>query len=165
VIQLSIMPTTEVAHALSWSAYEHDHIERGHDWFWALGITALCIAIISILLGDFLFAVLIIIAAFTISLLARTPPSLTQFTLTDRGVRVGDTLHRYEEIVCFWVDEEHRGGRPLLLIDTTKFTSPNIIIPIESVDPRVVRTYLSGRIQELPMKEPLSHRIFEFLGL
>jgi hypothetical protein len=159
------MPDTAQGTALSWSAYEHDHVERGSDWFWALGITALCIALIAILLGDLLFAVLIVIAAFTISLLARTPPSLTEFALTEKGIRVADVLHRYEEIVSFWVEEEHRGGRPLLLVDTTKFMAPNVIIPIEHVDPRAVRTFLEDRIQEVPMKEPLSHRVFEFLGL
>lgn len=159
------MPEMQPTFALSWSAYEHDHIERGSDWFWALGITAVCIAVIAVILGDALFAILIIIGAFTISLLARTPPSLTQFTLTERGLRVGDVLHRYEEIVSFWVEDEHRSGRPHLLIDTTKFTAPNIIIPIESVDPRVIREFLVQRVTETPMKEPMSHRIFELLGL
>lgn len=164
MLQLLIMPQATDRGALSWSAYEHEHTERSGDWFLALSITTVSIAIIAILIGDLLFAILIVIAAFTIALLARTPPTLTQFSITDRGLHVGEQLHRYDELVSFWVEENHHSGRPLLLIDTTKFTAPNIIIPLESVEAEDVRTLLLEHIQETPMKEPLSHRIFEFLG-
>lgn len=150
---------------MEWTAYEHEHIERGSDWYWALGIVAVCIAVTAILLHDFLFGVLILLAAVTIALLSRVPPDLSHFEISERGIQVNNTLHRFDQIISFWVDETHRGGRPLLLVDTTKFMSPNLIIPIEHVDPRLVRAYLVERCEEVHMREPLTHRIFEFLGL
>src|SRR3989338_9304849 len=141
----TFMPDEHVV--LRWSAYEHDHIERGSDWYWALGIATVSVAITSILLSDVLFAVLIVLAASTIALLARTPPELARFELSDRGIRVNDTLHRYDEIISFWVEDEH-DDRPLLLVDTTKFLSPNLIIPIEHIDPSLVRAYLKKRSEE-----------------
>ncbi len=150
---------------LRWSAYEHEHIERGSDWYWALGTAAIAIALTSLLLGDFLFSILILAAAVTIALLSRTPPDISHFELSDRGVRVNGRLHRYEEIISFWVEEQHHKGRPLLMIDTVKFMSPNLIIPIEHIDAGLVRAYLSERATELEMKEPLAHKIFEFLNL
>lgn len=151
-------------HIMRWSAYEHDHIERGVDWFWALGIVAVSVALTSILFGNILFAVLILIAAYTIGIIARTPPELVEFELSDRGIRVGGVLHRYDEIISFWVEDEHN-REPLLLVDTTKFMSPNLIIPIEGIDPHLVRTFLQERTKEVPMKEPVSHKILEFLGI
>lgn len=151
--------------ALVWSAHEHEHIERGSDWFWALGITAVSIAVASILFDDLLFAILILVAAVTLALLARTPPELVQFEVSDRGIRVGGILHRYEEIISFWVEDEHRVAKPQLLVDTTKFMSPNLIIPIEHIEPATLRAYLRERVNEVPMKEPLPHKIIEFLGL
>lgn len=149
---------------LRWSAYEHDHIERGSDWYWALGIVAVCIAIISILLHDTLFALVVLMAAFTLALLSRHPPELAHFELSEKGVRINEELHRYNEIISFWVEDEH-DGKPLLLIDTVKFLSPNIVIPIEHIDPAVVRAFLKERIEEVRMKESFAHKIFEFLGL
>ncbi|HVU75289.1 MAG TPA: hypothetical protein VHD38_00395 [Candidatus Paceibacterota bacterium] len=150
---------------LRWSAYEHEHIERGQDWYWALGVAAISIAVISILLGDFLFGVLIIVAAVTIALHSRKPPEITTIELSDRGIRLNDQLHRYREIICFWVEDEHDHHRPLLLVDTKKFLSPNLVIPIEHVDPRTVRAYLQERVKEKQMKEPMAHKILEFFGL
>lgn len=149
---------------LRWSAYEHEHIERGSDWYLALAIVAISIAITSILLHNFLFAILIIAAAVTLGLLARTPPDIAHFELSDKGIRIDDVLHRYKEIVSFWVEEEHV-ERPLLLVDTTKVMSPNLIIPIEDIDPALVRAYLKERVEEVHMKEPLPHKILEYLGI
>jgi hypothetical protein len=150
---------------LRWSAYEHEHIERDSDWYWALGIVAISIAVTSILFQDVLFGILIIVAATTIGLLARTPPDITQFEISDRGVRINGTLHRFREIISFWVEDEHPHHRPLLLVDTTKWLSPNLIIPIEHIDPALVRAYLQERVKEVHMKEPVAHKILEFLGL
>ena len=150
---------------LRWSAYEHEHIERGSDWYWALGIVAVSVALTSLLLHDFLFSVLILLAAVTIALHSRTPPDISRFELSEKGLRINGRLHRFDEVISFWIDEEHHKGRPLLLIDTVKFMSPNIIIPLEHIEPKLVRTYLLERCEETPMKEPLSHKIFEFLNL
>jgi len=149
---------------LRWSAYEHEHIERGSDWYWALGIVAVCAALTSILFSNVLFAIVLIVAAFTIGLIARTPPKLIEFELSDRGIRVGGTLHRYDHIIAFWVEDEH-DREPLLLVDTTKFMSPNLIIPIEDIDPAEVRDFLRERAEERPMREPVSHKILEFFGI
>jgi hypothetical protein len=150
---------------LRWSAYEHEHIQRGSDWFWALGIAAISIAITSVLFHNFLFAVLILVAALALALLANKPPDLAQFEISSRGIRVNDTLHRYDDIISFWVEEEKMPHRPLLLVDTTKPFAPNLIIPMEHVDAAQVRSFLQQHTKETPMKEPIAHKILEFFGL
>ncbi|MBP9757987.1 MAG: hypothetical protein KBD06_05285 [Candidatus Pacebacteria bacterium] len=149
---------------LRWNAYEHEHIERGTEWFWALGIAAVCAALTAVLLSDILFSVLILLAAFTIALLARHAPDVSTFELSIKGVRVDKTLHRYDEIISFWVEDEH-DGHPLLLIDTLKFMSPNLIIPIHDIDPQLVRAYLKEHVHEVRMKEPVAHKVLEFFGI
>lgn len=152
-------PTT-----LRWSAYEHEHIERSADWFIALGIVAICAAAVSILFHNVLFALLILVAALSLGLVARTPPELSEFEVSRRGIRVNDTMHRFEEIISFWV-EDHNVARPLLLVDTTKFMAPNLIIPLEGIDPHEVREFLQEHTEEVPMKEPIAHKLLEFFGL
>jgi hypothetical protein len=149
---------------LRWNAHEHEHVERSSDWFWALGIVALCAAVTSILFGDFLFALVIISGALVLALLARRPPHLAEFELSDKGIRIDDELHRYESVLAFWVEED-RGAGAQLLIDTTRWFSPNLVIPIEQIEPAAVRAYLKERVEERMMKESPAHRILEFFGL
>ena len=148
---------------LRWSAYEHEFIERKSDWFWALGVVAVCIALTSVLFANLLFAILILLAAGTIAMLANVPPEIVEFEISDRGIRIGRQLHRYDEIIAFWVEDEH-DAPPLLLVDTTKMFSPNLIIPIESIDPNEVRLFLREHAEEVPMREPIAHKILEFFG-
>ena len=156
------MPTSSVP--IRWRAYEHEHIERTGDWFWALGIFAVSTALISFLFGNILFAALILVAEATLGLLATSPPPLVEFELSDRGIRVGETMHRYEEIISFWV-EDHDADPPILLVDTIKWLSPHLVIPLQGTNPKLVRTFLSERAEEVPMKEPVWHKILEFFGL
>jgi hypothetical protein len=156
------MPQSRVI--LRWSAYEHEHVERGSDWFWALGIVAVSVGIVSILFHDTLFAVVIAVAAVTIAILAVHPPELVEFEVSERGIRVAGKLHRYDEIISFWVEDEN-GDRPMLLVDTAKFMHPHIVIPLEHIDPHEVRAYLREHAEEIPMREPAAHKILEFFGL
>lgn len=153
------MPRTP---SLRWSAYEHEYAPRDGDWYWALGIIAASVALVSILFSNILFALLIIAAAVSLGLVAGIEPDLTEFEISDDGIRVGDTWHHFEEVLAFWVDEKHT--HPLLLVDTTKFLSPNLVIPIEEVDPREVREFLRERVEERRMREPFAHRLVEFFG-
>ena len=149
--------------SLRWSAYEHEHIERGSDWFWALGVIAVCAALTSILFSNILFALVILVAAGTIALIAQHPPELHEFEISEKGIRPGQTFHPYENIISFWVETEV--GEPTLLVDTTAFMAPNLIIPLGETDSEAIRTYLSERVEEVPMQEPLTHKILEVFGL
>lgn len=152
----------EISVPLRWSAYEHEHLERGSDWFWALGIIAISAALTSILLGNVLFALLIVVAAATIGLIANHPPQLHEFEISDAGIRTGATMHPFENIISFWVDEEQ--DEPLLLVDTIAFMAPNLIIPLGDIKPDAVREFLGQYAAEVPMKEPLAHKVMEFFG-
>lgn len=154
---------SETPVTLHWTTYEHEHVDRAADWYWALGIVTLSVVVISILLHNALFAVIMVLAALTMILLSRTDPQPVSFEISDRGIRTGKILHRYSEILSFWVEDEV-GDRPMLLVDTTKWLAPNLIIPIEHIDPALVRAYLQERSTEKHMTEPWSHKILEFFG-
>lgn len=152
----------EASGVLRWEAYEHEHIERDSNWFWALGVIAVSGALTAILFGNFLFALVILLGATTIGLIARKPPDFHEFELNPKGIRIGQAFHPYDTVISFWVDEELE--QPLLLVDTTTIMSPNLIIPIGDHHPEDIREYLRPYAKEVPMKEPLAHKILEFFG-
>lgn len=154
------MPEQEV---IRWEAHEHEHTHQERDWYWALGIVAASAAATSILFHDTLFALVIIMAATTIGLIAQRQPHLMRFEASDKGLRTGDTLHRWSEIIGFWVEDEH-DAEPLLLVDTVKFLSPNLIIPLADADPAAVRALLRKHAEEVPMREPIGYKILRFFG-
>jgi len=70
---------------IRWQGYEYDHQEKTSDWFWVLGIVALSSAATAIIFKNILFALLILIGAFTVALFAAKKPNLTHFEINRRG--------------------------------------------------------------------------------
>ncbi len=146
-----------------WKAYEHTHSEKGSDWFWALGIIAASSAVVAILFQNFLFALLIIIGAFTMSLLASRPPQELTFSLSKRGIMIDRSLYPYQMLVAFWI-EGRETESPTLIIDAQKFMTPHIIVSLENTDAEKVHTYLSEYLPEEEIFEPFGQRLLEGLG-
>lgn len=151
------------AQKLRWEAPEHKHTERGADWYWALGVIAVSSALTAILFQNFLFALLIAIAAFTLGMFAMREPRLVIFELDENGFHIDDLTFRYPEMYAFWVREHEDGA--ILLLDTPRFMNPDIIIPIEGIDPAEVRAFLRARrVPEVELTEPWTFTLFEALG-
>ena len=66
---------------LEWQGREYDHSLKGADWYWALGIVAIAGVVASVLFGNYLLALLIIIAAVSLALHAAQEPPMHRFRL------------------------------------------------------------------------------------
>ena len=153
----------EVTQAVVWEAPEHHHYEKTSDWFWVLGIIALGASIAVFFLGNFLLALLIIIGAGVIALIASREPEILEFAVTLRGVKLGDTIHPYNTLESYYLDEDDP-DRPQLLIKSTQLFSPLLVIPIPAEYIDDIEDLLATRLEEEELEEPLSHKILEFFG-
>ena len=153
------------ANAIKWTSVPHPHHKiKGQDWFWMLGIISVSIAIASILLGNILFAVLIIISAITLGMYANIPPQSHEYTIDTRGVTVDGKLYSYKSIKSFWIDNNRYGGHALLL-DIQKPLEPHLVIKInEDIDSNDIQDFLLDYLPEEELFEPFAQRLAEILG-
>ena len=146
-----------------WQASDHVHHQKGADWFWVLGILAVSTSVVAILFRNFFFALLVLVASFTLALLAKRPAKIIQFKLSSTGLFVGPTHYPWASIRTFWIhtaDNSH-----VLLIQTTSALAPHFSIPLPSQRTEEIRTFLQERVAEEELHEPASHKIMEFFGL
>lgn len=148
---------------ITWTAYEHEHTEKGSDWYWALGIVALSAAIVAVLFQNFFFAILILVGAFTLGLLATRPSQELTFTLTSRGILINQALYPFEMLVAFWI-QGRDGDSPILIIDVQRFMTPHIITAIDSTDVETIREFLLQHLPEEELREPFGQRFLENFG-
>ncbi|MBV22419.1 MAG: hypothetical protein CMI57_02920 [Parcubacteria group bacterium] len=149
---------------LEWRAFEHEHIHKSSDWFWALGIIAIAGAVTAIIFNNILFAIVILVGAFTLSVHAVKKPNLVNFKISERGIIIDNTLHPYSSLESFWVEDESEQTSPKLLIKSKKLLAPHIIIPIENASPNDIRDYLLEYLAEEEDSESLAQKIVEFFG-
>ncbi|MBT3729800.1 hypothetical protein HON59_01455 [bacterium] len=149
---------------LEWTALEHEHIHKSSDWFWALGIIAIAAAATSIIFSNVLFAIVILIGAFTVGINASKPPAQVRFKITSRGITIDNTLRPYSSLESFWVADENEHEQPKLLVKSKKLLAPHIVIPIENISPDDIRDYILDYLEEEEDTESLAQKIVEFFG-
>jgi hypothetical protein len=149
---------------LEWKTFEHEHIHKTSDWFWALGIISVAGAVTSIIFSNILFAGVILIGAFVLGMHATKKPSLVHFRITNRGIIIDNIMHPYSSLESFWVEDEDEHKDPKLLVKSKKLLSPHIVIPIKHVSPDDVRDQLLEYIDEEEDSESLAQKIMESFG-
>ncbi len=146
-----------------WMTEEYTFVERSTDWFWAVGLAAVALAVVAILFGDALFGVVIILGAASIAMLSIRRPETVAIAIGERGIKIREVFYRYSDIPAFWVDERPDGNE--LIIMTKRFFLPQVAIPLHEIDADAVREFLKEKIEEKEMREPRYHKILEMIGL
>lgn len=149
--------------SVRWEAPEHHHIEKSHDWYWALGILTIAATITALFLGNMLFGILILIAGGIVSIAAAREPQIIPFAITQRGVQIGNELFPYSTLEAFCLDEEHPYG-PQLLISSKRIFVPMLVIPIPDEVVDDIDDIIGERLPEDELEEPLFNKVMEFLG-
>jgi hypothetical protein len=141
--------------SISWQAPEFYYYEKTSDWYWVLGIICIGIVVASILLKNFLFAVLVFFAGFSIALYGAKRPRMINFSINERGVVVDNKqVYPYENIKSFWI-EYNPPFQQELLIELKKSMTPKIAIILNDVDPEEIKKYLLKHIKEEKISESL----------
>ena len=150
---------------LEWEGREYDHNPKSADWYWALGIIAVAGTLASILFGNVLLAVLVIIAAAALALHAAKEPPLHRFRLVEQGVFIGDELHPFERMASFSVLEDVEGTLPpVLSIKNESWLSPHLIIPLEGVDADAIYAYFLQHVNEDEHRHTFVDLVAAWLG-
>lgn len=150
---------------LAWEGREYDHDPKSADWYWSLGIIAVAVAIAAILFGNYLFALLVIIAAASLALHAAKEPPLHRFQLTEQGLMIGEELHPFERMMSFSVLEDLEGELPpVISIKTESWLSPHLVIPLDGVDADTVYAYFLRHVDEEEHKHSVTDLVAAWLG-
>lgn len=147
---------------IKWQAPEDNFEPKSPDWFWAVGIIAFSVAAAAVFMNNVLFAVLIVLSAFTIFMFAKRQPVIIEIEINESGIRSGKSYYPHASVKAFWVEEREK--KPKLFLKTDRVTFPFVTILIEKINPERVRVALADKLVEEEMHEPLSQKIMEYLG-
>ena len=153
----------EYTASVTWEALEHEHREKTSDWYWALVIIAIAAAGVTVIFGNVLFAIVIILGASVMVITAMRKPKMIDFGITTRGITIGNELYPYTLLESFYIDEECASG-PQLLVKSGRLFMPLIIMPLPEDALDEIDQLISSRLPEEHLEEPLAHKVLEFVG-
>ena len=145
-----------------WQAHEYLHSEKNADWYWIVGIVTASIALISTILGNIIFALLIIVSSFTLSLFASRKPELVNIEINESGVNVGATRYPYANLESFWI--ETRDAHPRVLVKSKKVFMPFVVLFLNNEEPADIHSLLSEHLPEEEHTEPFLEKLLIYLG-
>ena len=148
---------------IQWFSQEYRHQKKNPDWFWAVGIIAVAIAIISVLYNNTLFAIFILLGAFTLMMYAAKQPRIISFSINERGILINDEEHPFRSLKSFWIHRYDTGD--VLIIESGKMLAPYLRIPIaQDVSTEEIHNLFLENIPEKEHRESLAEAIMEYLG-
>ena len=148
-----------------WEGREYDHEPKSADWYIALDVIALAGAVASLIFGDYLLAVLVVIAAGALALHAAKAPPMHRFALVEDGLRIGNEFHPYASMESFSILEDREDELPpLLSIRTKSWFSPHLVIPLEDVDAEAIYLHFLERVEYEEHHHALPDLVAAWLG-
>ncbi|HEC30576.1 MAG TPA: hypothetical protein ENI66_01000 [Candidatus Yonathbacteria bacterium] len=147
---------------ITWSAPEYEQRKKETNWYVALGITTTSVALASFLLGNMLFAVLVLLGAFTLTMYSVRKPGILNIVLNNQGMLLDNKFYPYNTLESFWVEEYDK--EPKIILQSEKTLMPYIVIPLGDADPDEVREFLFEYLEEEEHYESFSHKIMDYLG-
>ncbi len=162
-IRIKKTPPAPLEQNIRWQASEFIYHEKTADWFWVVGILSIALIIVSILMKNFLFSIIIGISGFSVLMYGVKKPNKINFSISARGIQVGEKLYLFENLNFFWVDY-NPPYKSHLILESKKLLMPHLLIPLaEDIAPEMIREALLPFIKEKKIEEPLSETISKFL--
>ncbi|MFZ1360791.1 MAG: hypothetical protein WAS27_02070 [Candidatus Saccharimonadales bacterium] len=94
----------DLSQPVSWEAREYIHQEKGKTWFiYFAGVFVVLMLTAVFLMQSWSFAILLVVIAAVIIVLAKRPPRLMEYTLSEDGLHIDETLHHYIDFKSFGV--------------------------------------------------------------
>ena len=111
---------------IAWKALEYEYVEKTADWYWIVGTVGVLIATASYFVGNWSFAILVILSTIMFMFLATRRPGWVTVKLTSKTISLNDRTKYLKHFNEFNIDEE----RHKLLLHTQGSYKPATIVPL-----------------------------------
>lgn len=132
---------------MEWETYDHENKEKSSDWFWSVGIIVISVAIVLVIFGNIIGAILVVVATFVLALFAKHEPHVVHVVVNEVGISKDRTMYTFSSLDSFWVDDAHPFKK--ILLKSKKPLMPLIVIPLgDDVDVDRLHRTLSRILDE-----------------
>jgi hypothetical protein len=158
-------PQVTTKKEIHWKANEYVYHEKTVDWYWYFGLTAVVLAGSAIWLHNILFAVIIIIGAFTMLLYANKHPRELEYTANNKEIFFDENSYLHEDIRYFCIINDPKiSEEKILLLQLKKATSIMVTIPLGNADLDELRSFLLSFIEEHKLAIPFGQVLMSIIG-
>lgn len=144
----------------AWGVGEYEKHDRPKRWYFIAGLIGVALLLYAILSGNYLFALVVVLAGIILFLQDMQAPMEVSVVITEIGVIVGSKFYPFSEFRNYWIIYQPPEVKNLYLA-TNSLVKHRLQIPLLDNDPRPIRDFLNQFIvEDLDQEqEPLSDRL------
>jgi len=140
---------------LEWVAPEFIKYYKEPEWFMVGGLVVFGLLLFALFTKNFIFALIIILASFTIFIWTQKEPKKIAFSITPKGIMINKkNLLVFDDLKSFWVFNEPSETK-YISIESKKVFMPRIAIPLGEQRPEEIRQVLSKFLPEKEQEKSL----------
>ena len=146
---------------INWMVPEYEAYERSKSWYIAASIIAVIVLIYALWTANFLFVVIIVLAATVIILNDNGNPENVGFAIADEGLIIGQKFIDFDELKNFSIIYKPRQNTKQIYFEFHNVLRPRLSIQLNNMNPLKIRDILLNYLQEDLEREnePFSERI------
>lgn len=130
-----------------WQVPEYQKYKRTFTWYLLMIVGGLSLLVYAAWTLNFLFALIIIIAATIIILHERREPDMLEFQITDTGIILADKFTPFKEIEKFWIIYEPPEVKNLYF-KVNRTLHSELSVPLIRMNPVFIRKILLKYLPE-----------------
>lgn len=155
---------TDLTQPVNWQATEYIHQEKDAKWFILFGLVLIAMLAVAILfMKSWTFAVLLVVIAVVIVVFAKRPPRILSYSLSDKGLHIGDTLHRFADFKGFGIIRD--GEEFSIMLIPTKRFQPGVTVYFPEEAGEAIVDMLGARLPMQDLKLDVVDRLVRKLRL
>jgi len=155
------MPPFEV----KWTAPEFEYRPKSVSWYWISIIVAVIILAIAVWQKNFLFGFFVVLAEILLLTWANREPSLVNFTLTDKGLSVGDhKFYAFTDMESFSSDVSEGEEWPNLFFQFRRRLKPLLRIRVPKNQAVEIEKTLKTILRQTEHERSLLDALEELIG-
>ena len=132
---------------VEWDVDEYPQHIRSRLWYVLAGLVSVGLVIYSVATSNFLFAIIILMGSVLMLLSIFMKPARIPVVITSTGIIIGDLYYDYQAVKDFSIVYDPPEVK-ILYLDFYALTHPLIAVPLEDVDPNIIRENLLTFCQE-----------------
>ncbi|MCX6716622.1 MAG: hypothetical protein NTV72_01735 [Candidatus Taylorbacteria bacterium] len=156
---------------IEWETLEFYHNPKSADWYWAVGIISVTAVAVAFIFNEIIFAIFLFVAGFAVGIHGWVKPNSTYYAITNKGIVIGNSMHQYADLECFWVDDLkhiqhlHPSISSQILLMSKKSMLPVFSIPMhKEMEAEEAREHLLNYLPEKEIRESFFQKLMEKLG-
>ena len=148
---------------VEWDAKEYIEYKRGAGWYVIMGVVVLALVAFAILMKQWSFLVLIVVATIALLVYASRAPRTLHYELTPDGVREGRVMLSFDDYRSFGVLNENN-HYSIVLIPKKRF-SPRVMVYFPEESGEAIVDVFGERLAMEPVKLDMVDQLVRFLRI